>query len=239
MKSNYIVMLIIAFAGLFSACQKETKCDDSLKAIVSSNGPVVAGDTLRLSVSGIDNVALYKWSGPNGFSSHEQNPVIPDIMSYYSGVYTVDVITEDGCIYRTLTDSIQVTGAQSSCDLQPNTALFRGALWNVYSRSSEKTNLTYTMYVDSYNAGSMTFEFRVTNAIMASGVYRVTEPSGEFSTGSVKVNVYGTSQWYGANGGKVYVSLTDGKITLSYCDITFKSGDVLNATTTGSLLVSE
>src|SRR4051812_30207685 len=113
MKNKYIVMLITAFMGLFTACQKETKCDGSAKAIVSSNGPVAAGGTLQLSVSGIDNVALYKWSGPNGFSSHEQNPVIPDIMSYYSGVYTVDAITEDGCIYRAVTDSIQITGAQS------------------------------------------------------------------------------------------------------------------------------
>ena len=84
MKNNYTIILLIAFVGLFTACQKESKCDDSAKAVVSSNSPVVAGDTLRLSVSGIDHVALYKWSGPNGFSSKQQNPVIEDVMGYYA-----------------------------------------------------------------------------------------------------------------------------------------------------------
>ena len=39
----------------------------------------------------------YKWSGPNGFSSTLQNPVINKVTRYMSGIYTVTVTNENGC----------------------------------------------------------------------------------------------------------------------------------------------
>jgi len=48
---------------------------------------------LFASVSGL----TYKWSGPSGYSSSQQNPVISNIPSYMSGTYTLEVRNASGC----------------------------------------------------------------------------------------------------------------------------------------------
>jgi PKD repeat protein len=53
---------------------------------VSTNAPVCEGDTLKLFAGNIPN-ASYSWTGPNGFSSNLQNPVIPNATTSYSGSY--------------------------------------------------------------------------------------------------------------------------------------------------------
>ncbi len=51
-----------------------------------SNSPVCAGDTLRLNASG---GVSYVWSGPGGFTSTQQNPIIPNATTARSGLYKV------------------------------------------------------------------------------------------------------------------------------------------------------
>ncbi len=62
-------------------------------AAAAANGPVCEGETIELSASGGDT---YSWSGPNGFVSSEQNPVIPNAQPGDSGAYTV-MVTAPGC----------------------------------------------------------------------------------------------------------------------------------------------
>jgi len=56
--------------------------------VVSANDPVCSSETLQLSASDIPN-ASYLWTGPNGFTSNEQNPAITDISAAASGSYSV------------------------------------------------------------------------------------------------------------------------------------------------------
>jgi hypothetical protein len=60
-----------------------------------NNGPICNGDSLQLSASSITG-ATYYWSGPGGFSSSQQNPVIPNMSSSKSGIYNV-YVTVTGC----------------------------------------------------------------------------------------------------------------------------------------------
>ena len=39
----------------------------------------------------------YDWSGPNGFSSNQANPIIPTVNSTYNGSYILEIIDENGC----------------------------------------------------------------------------------------------------------------------------------------------
>jgi hypothetical protein len=55
---------------------------------ITSNAPVCAGDTLKLFATAIPN-ANYLWTGPNGFSSSLQNPVIPSATAAATGAYQV------------------------------------------------------------------------------------------------------------------------------------------------------
>jgi hypothetical protein len=60
----------------------------TLPVTASSNSPVCSGDTLFLFASGGSS---YYWSGPNGFSSTEQNPFIDVASAFHSGSYLVTV----------------------------------------------------------------------------------------------------------------------------------------------------
>ncbi len=77
----------------------------------SSNAPpMCVGDTLRLYANDTTAGATFSWSGPAGFSSPLQNPVINSVVSAYSGIYTVTA-TANGC---SRTDTIMVTVGSSS-----------------------------------------------------------------------------------------------------------------------------
>lgn len=62
-----------------------------------SNSPLCTGGTLNLSSSTIStgNI-IYAWSGPNGFTSNQQNPTITDITTAASGDYSISV-SLNGC----------------------------------------------------------------------------------------------------------------------------------------------
>ena len=66
-----------------------------VKVYASSNSPVCAGNTLKLHAIAI-NGSRYSWSGPNNFTSNEQNPALNDIDKNASGLYTVRVTNENG-----------------------------------------------------------------------------------------------------------------------------------------------
>jgi len=61
----------------------------------SSNSPVCIGDPINLMVTDVAD-ATFAWTGPNGFTSTEQNPVIDAATAADAGDYTVTV-TIDGC----------------------------------------------------------------------------------------------------------------------------------------------
>ena len=54
----------------------------------SSNAPICQGDTLSLTASTLSG-STYTWTGPNGFSSTQQNPSIPNALPAASGFYYV------------------------------------------------------------------------------------------------------------------------------------------------------
>jgi len=61
---------------------------------VGNNGPLCVGETLNLTAEDVPNASYY-WSGPNGFLSTEQNPVIPNVTLANAGNYSC-VITVNG-----------------------------------------------------------------------------------------------------------------------------------------------
>lgn len=68
------------------------------QAVINSNAPVCAGNQLTLLGSNATNMTgvNYAWSGPNGFTSGQQNPVISNPSTLDSGVYTL-LVSKTGC----------------------------------------------------------------------------------------------------------------------------------------------
>ncbi|MBZ0099550.1 MAG: hypothetical protein K8F30_10720, partial [Taibaiella sp.] len=64
-------------------------------AAATSNSPVCPGDTLKLFGNTVAG-ATYSWAGPNGFTSSQQSPVIPNAQTVNSGFYGL-TLTRNGC----------------------------------------------------------------------------------------------------------------------------------------------
>jgi PKD repeat protein len=103
-----------------------------------NNGPLCPGDFLQLFANGSSS-ATYVWSGPNGFSSTQQNPNIPAITAAAAGTYTVS-ITLNGCTSSSTTTLVVNPGVSSAitpvsalCVNSPQitlTAVTPGGVWS-------------------------------------------------------------------------------------------------------------
>lgn len=67
----------------------ETDCN-IVPSAASNNGPLCEGETLELYAEPV-NYASYSWTGPNGFTSNEQNPLIPNAQLSNAGIYNLIV----------------------------------------------------------------------------------------------------------------------------------------------------
>jgi len=72
--------------------------------IATGDNALCEGDSLHLSASDIPGVT-YQWTGPNGFSSNNQNPVLDNVTVSAQGTYTV-AVTQNGCV--SAIDSVEV-----------------------------------------------------------------------------------------------------------------------------------
>lgn len=128
-----------------------------------NNGPVCQGATLYLTAADITG-ATYQWSGPNGFTSTEQNPVISNISAEAGGSYFVSA-TLNGCTSQQQSTVVTVndvpgqpspiSGASAPCE---------GSSGNVYSVTNV-SGVTYTWSVPSgwsITAGQNTYSITVT-----------------------------------------------------------------------------
>ncbi|MES2431454.1 MAG: hypothetical protein V4556_10975 [Bacteroidota bacterium] len=83
--------------GCTSAAGTTNAVVNSLPATptAGNDGPKCIGSTLSLSASTISG-ATYAWTGPNSFTSTDQNPTIPSATSAATGTYSV-IATVGGC----------------------------------------------------------------------------------------------------------------------------------------------
>lgn len=70
--------------------------------VASSNSPVKVGQELKLTASSATAGTYYKWTGPNGFYSQVQNPVIPKVTLAAAGTYEVTAML-GGCTISAVT----------------------------------------------------------------------------------------------------------------------------------------
>ncbi len=93
---QYYILLITNYANAegnitFEKTAGEGTTDCSiLPPPASSNSPVCLGETILLTAADAPG-AIYNWTGPNGFSSNLQNPIIPNAQYSHAGVYTLTI----------------------------------------------------------------------------------------------------------------------------------------------------
>lgn len=85
----------------------KTSCFDCASTpTAGSNSPVSAGGTINLTASNVPG-ATYYWTGPNGFTSTQQNPSIPNASQNNAGTYTVVAIA-NGCTSSVATVTVVI-----------------------------------------------------------------------------------------------------------------------------------
>ncbi len=104
-----------------------TNCN-VVNPVVNNNGPICYGDTLKLYCNTVAG-ATYAWTGPNGFTSSLQNPVIPNATTANAGDYTC-IITVGGVAQTPATTTV-VVNAQPTITVNSPTIC-----------SGQSTNLT-------------------------------------------------------------------------------------------------
>ena len=103
------------FLVKFLDCQSST--------VANSNSPVCIGNNLELTATG---GTTYSWTGPNGFTSSEQNPIILNANTTHSGQYSCAITgTSNGCD-NTVTLNVIVDDFESPIPTISNLPLITG-----------------------------------------------------------------------------------------------------------------
>ncbi|MEI7802312.1 MAG: PKD domain-containing protein, partial [Bacteroidota bacterium] len=94
-------------------------------ATPTNNGPLCDGQTLNLTTQPVAG-STYSWTGPNGFSSNQQNPVINNVtVGSNAGSYTL-TMSLAGCVGNTVSTNVVIHPIPAAPVLTSNSSICAG-----------------------------------------------------------------------------------------------------------------
>ncbi len=202
-------------------------------ANASNTGAYCEGQTITLQTT---STGSYAWSGPNGFTSTEQNPTIGNATLANAGTYTLVVSTANGCNAEASTTV--VVNANPTVELGANVTVCSGASavldagagltyhWSTGATTQTISAVAGDYYVTVYNANecSATDNISVANHPQTTlAVTSTAESHNNAGDGTATVTPTGTSPFQynwsnngntatisGLAGGNYSVTVTDG-----------------------------
>ncbi len=135
-----------------------------------NDGPLCAGDTLHLTATTIPS-ATYSWTGPNGFTSTQQNPTIAGVTTAASGTYTV-IATVGGCDTDPATTNVTVHPVPPSPTAGSNSPVAAGGTLNLTASAVPGATYLWTG-PNGFTSSSQNPSISSVTAA-AAGVYSVT-----------------------------------------------------------------
>jgi gliding motility-associated-like protein len=153
----------------------------------SALNPACEGDAVVFSVNAIPN-ATYTWTGPNGFMSNDQNPVLDPVTVQMAGTYQLSV-SADGCFVPAGPTQVFVNPSPETPVLVVNkTSLCADEALTLTAQGLTGTGYTYHWYIfrnglaTNFESGSNP-ELIISNTTpLQSGIYYViVELNGCFS----------------------------------------------------------
>ncbi|MDT0677832.1 LamG-like jellyroll fold domain-containing protein [Autumnicola musiva] len=84
-----------------------------------NNGPLCEGDQIQLfsNLEGGREPITFEWSGPNGFTSSEENPVIENASLTNAGTYSLKISDFYGCDIAAKTTTVEIPGINAGEDI--------------------------------------------------------------------------------------------------------------------------
>jgi len=110
--------------------------------IASNNGPLCQGSVLNLSCTSIPG-ATYQWTGPNGFTSTQQNPNLSQVTLSAAGIYSV-VATLNGCAAPAQSTTLVVQATPSTPVASNNGPVCVGSTLSLSASSIPGASYTWT-----------------------------------------------------------------------------------------------
>lgn len=170
-------------AGVYSLVVTQNGCTSAISVTnvvinspasglsISNNSPICAGETLSLSASLVPG-ATYQWSGPAGFSSTEQNPVITATTTLNSGVYTL-FVSLNGCASLPTQTSVTVKPVPTLGALSSNSPICEGQ----------------TLSLQAPTVSGVTYSWVGPNAFIANVQNPIINPATTNATGTYSATV--------------------------------------------------
>jgi len=153
--------------------------------VISGNSPLCAGQSLNLQTPTVSG-GSYQWSGPNGFSSTAQNPVLSNITTAAAGVYQL-IVTVNGCSSSASTYTVMVNAVPLTPTIGSNSPLCVGQ--SLQLTGPTVAGATY-MWAGPNGFSANTQNANVSNAgLNASGVYSLVLSVNGCSSGLAQTTV--------------------------------------------------
>ncbi len=160
---------VITFTKAENSGPGTTDCG-ILPGIATNDGPYCVGETIQLRVT-TQAGATYRWTGPNGFTSAEQNPTIPNCTYEMGGTYTC-VTAVDG---QTTSGSTEVVVfAEPIADFSFNNVCEGNATQLISTATTDPSGHEIASYHWDFGDGETSEEQNVEHTYATAGEYEVT-----------------------------------------------------------------
>lgn len=199
---DYYLLLITNWSShsgvvTFSSTSTSTATTDcGIVAEVSNDGPYCEGDTIHLFCNDPQQGATYHWTGPGGWTSNVENPVIyPATVAMNNNTYTL-VKTLNGVSSQPASTTITVySPSAGTVNISGNTTVCNGSGTTLTATTTGNNGTVTYVWSGPHGHNSTQQSLQLNNVIAADvGTYTVTATATLGSctataTGSVAVNV--------------------------------------------------
>lgn len=146
---------------------------NQVKAI--NNGPTCTGLDLQLNANNGTPNASYSWTGPNGYTSSQQNPYMSGVQLANQGLYTI-VVDLNGCKKQDTT-SVTIYQSPDTPKLSSNSPVKTGGIIKLFILN-QQAGATYTW--TGPNSFYSQFPNPVLNSVVpaSAGIYKVVSTIG-------------------------------------------------------------
>lgn len=221
------IVMLFALIGsiLMTNCVNEEPVNCYLPMVeTTGNSPVISGGTISLSVpTSAEEGVTFSWTGPNGFSSSLQNPIINNATSLMSGDYKLKV-RKGLCESIESIVSIEVIANPVACNPTNNSISYSVASQTPSTFSSVNTSISTGNYILSANGSDdLIIEFANSNT-PTPGLYTIKQQSSFLMNNEVSISLYKNGYlFYAISDNVLALTLENDKLTFTFCDVLFNS----------------
>jgi hypothetical protein len=234
MKTLYSLAIVFL---LFTSCSKDddsgsddnggtpapvTPCNTA--PAPTSNSPVTTGSSVNLNAGTIASVISYHWTGPNGFTSSLQNPVIVSAAAVNAGTYALTVMLSDSCTTPAGSVTVSINPSKTTPCTPAN---------NTMTNSSAMPNVNFTNIFGGVDLGSGKYKLSAdgtyghadmifgTVTQPTAGMYQIVNSTAFLQPDEVYLGINGSSSFWGYAGSTdyIYVTVNAAKITATFCNV--------------------